>query len=49
MFFKSAKAPIRSVTSREFVLDRLKHGKIAARMERIALDTENHFYLDHLL
>lgn len=46
MFFKTARAPIKSPTRREFVLDRLTHGKMASRMERIALDTENNFYLD---
>lgn len=46
MLFKTARAPIKSRTERAFVLDRLQHGKIASRMERIALDTDNHFYLD---
>lgn len=46
MFFKSAKAPIKAMTAPEFIMDRLQHGKIASRMERIALDTNNNFYLD---
>jgi len=46
MFFKTARAPIKGLTPREFVIDRLQHGKIASRMERIALDTESNFYLD---
>lgn len=46
MFFKRARAPIKSPTARDFLLDRLQHGKIASRMERIALNPNDNFYLD---
>lgn len=47
MLFKRAKSsnPIKTLAE-SVIQERLNLGKIAARMERIALDRENNFYLD---
>lgn len=46
MLFKTAKAPIKSTGPLDYLWDRVQHGKLASRMERIALDRDSNFYLD---